>query len=161
MQYPTSPNHRGVALIEFALVLPLLLILTFITTEFGRALYQYNTLTKAVRDASRYLSVQDPSIETNDPLGLITNAKNLVVFGNVDGTGNPLALGLTANQVPKPTWQYVGASPVINTVTIRIAGCATSAPPCYKFTPLVSSAFGVNFGTVNFADISATMRAPL
>ncbi|MFD2752797.1 TadE/TadG family type IV pilus assembly protein [Comamonas terrae] len=156
-----SLYQRGVALTEFALILPLLLILTFITTEFGRALYQYNTLTKAVRDASRYLSIQDPNIATNDPQGLITKAKNLVVFGNVADTGNPLALGLSINQVPKPTWQNVGSSPVINTVTIRIAGCATSPPPCYKFTPLVSSAFGVNFGTVNFADISATMRAPL
>ncbi|EFI60367.1 MULTISPECIES: TadE/TadG family type IV pilus assembly protein [Comamonas] len=161
MQSPRLSSHRGVALIEFALILPLLLILTFITTEFGRALYQYNTLTKAVRDASRYLSVQDPSIATSDPQGLINNAKNLVVFGNVANTGSPLAVGLSVSQIPKPTWQHAGASPVINTVTIRIAGCATSAPPCYKFTPLISGAFGVNFGTVNFADISATMRAPL
>ena len=156
----TSHQH-GVALIEFALTLPVLLVLTFITTEFGRALYQYNTLTKAVRDAARYLSVQDPMIATSDPQGLITKAKNLVVFGNVAGTGDPLAIGLSVSQVPKPTWQHAGTSPVINTVTIRIAGCATSAPPCYKFTPLVSSVFGVTFGTVNFSDIGATMRAPL
>ncbi|UBQ44004.1 TadE/TadG family type IV pilus assembly protein [Comamonas thiooxydans] len=160
MQSSRLSNHRGVALIEFALILPLLLILTFITTEFGRALYQYNTLTKAVRDASRYLSVQDPTIAKND-IQLISKAKNLLVFGNIAGTGSPLAVGLSLSQVPTPTWQHAGASPVINTVTIRIAGCATSAPPCYKFTPLISGAFGVNFGTVNFADISATMRAPL
>ena len=30
-------TQRGVAIVEFALVLPTLLILTFITTEFGRA----------------------------------------------------------------------------------------------------------------------------
>ena len=38
-----SQRQRGVALVEFALILPLLLVLTFITTEFGRALYEYQT----------------------------------------------------------------------------------------------------------------------
>jgi Flp pilus assembly protein TadG len=146
-------KQSGVALVEFALVLPLLLIITLITTEFGRALYQYNTLTKSVRDAVRYLSVQTPG--TN-----IDQAKNLVVFGSLSNTGTPLAIGLAKTQVPDPVWQANGTGPVINTVTIKIAGCTNSAPPCYKFVPLVSGIFGVNFGTLNFADISATMRSP-
>lgn len=147
-------KEKGVAIIEFALVLPLLLILTFITTEFGRAMYQYNTLVKAARDAARYLSVQSPGSG-------ITQSKNLVVYGSLTNTGTPLAFGLALNQVKDPTWQLVGTSPVINTVTVRIAGCGTSAPPCYKFVPLVASAFGLTFGDINFADITATMRAPL
>lgn len=149
-------KHRqvGVALIEFALVLPFLLLLAFITTEYGRALYQYNTLAKSVRDAVRFLSIHDPETMT-------AQAKNLVVYGSVTNTGTPLAFGLSLDQVKTPTWQLSGAGPVINTVTVTIAGCATSAPPCYKFVPIFSGAFGVNFGDVNYADISATMRAPL
>jgi Flp pilus assembly protein TadG len=149
-------KHRqtGVALIEFALVLPFLLLLAFITTEYGRALYQYNTLAKSVRDAVRFLSIQSPETMT-------TQAQNLVVYGSVTNTGTPLVFGLSLAQVKTPTWQLSGAGPVIRTVTVTIAGCATSAPPCYKFVPLFSGAFGVNFGDVNFADISATMRAPL
>lgn len=141
-------------MVEFALVLPLLLILTFITTELSRALYQYNTLTKSVRDAARYLSTQNPGTK-------ITESKNLVVYGNLANTGSPLALGLALSQVKDPIWQLRGASPVINTVTVKIAGCADSEPPCYKFVPLFSSAFGVTFGDINYADISATMRGPL
>ena len=149
-------KHRqvGVAMVEFALVLPVLLLLTFITTEYSRALFQYNTLSKSVRDAARFLSTLDPGSKT-------TEAKNLVVYGSIANTGSPLAFGLTTAQVKAPTWQLRGAGPVINTVTVTIAGCATSAPPCYKFVPLFSSAFGVNFADVNYADISATMRAPL
>ena len=56
-------KQNGVALVEFALILPLLLLLTFITTEFGRAVYQYNTITKSVRDAVRYLSTQTPGTQ--------------------------------------------------------------------------------------------------
>jgi hypothetical protein len=147
-------KQNGAALVEFALVLPLLLILTFITTEFSRALYQYNTLTKSVRDAARYLSIQSPGTK-------IAESKNLVVYGSLTNTGSPLALGLTLSQVKDPTWQLNGTNPLINTVTVKIAGCASSAPPCYKFVPLMSGAFGIPFGVINYADISASMRGPL
>lgn len=140
-------NHheRGAALVELALIIPLLLILSFITTEFGRAVYQYNTIVKSMRDAVRYLSIQTPGTH-------IDEARNLVVFGNTAGTGTPLALGLNLTHVAIPTWQIAGSNPVINTVTITVQG--------YTFRPLFASAFGVNFGNFNFSNISATMRAP-
>lgn len=139
-------RHNGVALVEFALVLPLLLIMTLITTELGRALYQYNTLTKSVRDAVRYLSIQTPGTHA-------TEARNLIVYGNLAGTGTPLALGLTPAHVPTPTWQTQGSNPVISTVTVQITG--------YTFTPLLPSVFGVSFATIPFTPISATMRSHL
>lgn len=139
-------RQNGVALVEFALVLPLLLVLSFIVTEYSRALYQYNTITKSVRDAARYLSIQTPGTKNNE-------AKNLVVYGNLTGVGSPLAIGLNLLQVPNPAWQLAGTSPVINTVTVRVTG--------YTFRPLIASAFGLNFGNIAYADISATMRGPL
>jgi TadE-like protein len=139
-------TQSGVALVEFALTLPLLLLMTFIVVEYSRALYQYNTLTKSVRDAARYLSLYDPGTH-------IPQAKNLVVYGNPAGSGTPLAIGLTTSKVPDPVWQLSGAAPVINTVTVRITG--------YTFTPMFASVFGVNFGTITYDDISASMRAPL
>lgn len=139
-------KQDGVALVEFALILPLLLLLTFITTEFGRAVYQYNTLTKSVRNAVRYLSVQAPGTK-------LTEARNLVVYGNTGGTGSPLVIGLALSNVPTPTWQTAGTVPVINTVRVRITG--------YVFRPLVTSAFGVSFRNLTYNDITATMRSPL
>lgn len=136
----------GVALVEFALILPMLLLLTFITTEFGRALYQYNTLTKSVRDAVRYLSIQTPGTHT-------TEASNLIVYGNLAGTGSPLAVGLSLTNVPTPTWQNEGSNPVISTVTVQITG--------YTFNSLISSAYGISFGSIPFTPISATMRSHL
>lgn len=149
-------KQSGVAIVEFALVLPLLLILTFITTEFGRALYQYNILTKSVRDAARYLSVQIPGDTTKYSI-----AKNLVVYGNPAGSGAPLAFGLSTEQVPDPVWQLAGAAPVINTVTVQIGFGATGSATRYTFRPLISSAFGLNFGNITYAPISATMRGAL
>lgn len=149
-------KQNGVALVEFALVLPLMLILTFIVTEYGRALYQYNVLTKSVRDAARYLSTQNPGDTTKYSV-----AKNLAVYGNPAGTGTPLAIGLTTTQVPDPVWQLQGASPVINTVTVQIGIAGGTTAQKYTFTPLFASVFGLNFGSMTYAPISATMRAPL
>jgi len=141
-------RQRGTAIVEFALILPLLLLLTMITTEFGRAIYQYNTIVKSLRGAARYLSIQTPSTKTDE-------AKKLVVFGNVAGTGSALVPGLTVANVATPTWQTTGADPLINTVTITVTG--------YKFRPLFTSVFGVTFSDVNgdipYGDISASMRS--
>ena len=146
---PVMPKQTGVALVEFALILPLLLILTFVTTEYSRALFQYNILTKSVRDAARYLSVYDSTDTLKHAI-----AKNLVVYGkpSVTESDSPLVIGLSTSLVPDPVWQEAGTAPVINTVTIRITG--------YVFQPLFTSAFGLNFGNISYADISATMRAP-
>jgi len=35
---------RGQSLVEFALILPIMLAVMFMITEFGRALFQYNVL---------------------------------------------------------------------------------------------------------------------
>lgn len=140
-------NQQGVALIEFALILPLLLLLIFITTEFGRAIYQYDTLTKSVRNAARYLSIQPPNTRINE-------ARNLVVYGNIEGSGQPLALGLGLQHVQNtPTWgQAFGTDGYgIKTVTIEVTN--------YTFNSLVAGVFGLNFGAYTFAPIKATMRS--
>jgi hypothetical protein len=143
-------RQTGTAIVEFALVLPLLLLLTMTTTEFGRAIYQYNTIVKSLRDATRYLSMQTPNTK-------ITEAKNLVVFGNIAGTGQALVTGLTVAKVAAPTWQLTGSDPLIKVVTITVTG--------YKFHSLFVSVFGVTFGDINgdisFGDISASMRSPI
>ena len=145
--------QQGVALIELALILPLLLLLTFITTEFGRAMFEYNAITKSTRDAVRYLTFQTPGTR-------ITEARNLIVYGNPGGTGSPLVRGLTLANVPAATcctWQLTGTNPVINTVTVRVTS--------YTYHSLFASVFGVAFGNANgditFSTITASMRAAI
>ena len=139
-------RQSGVAIIEFALVLPFLLLLTALTTEFGRAIYEYAILAKTVRDGARYLSVQTPGTH-------MAQARNLVVYGNTAGTGTPLAIGLSTANVPDPTWQTAGTGPVINTVTVQVSG--------YTFNSIFSTVLGLPFGAVPFSDIRATMRSQL
>jgi len=138
-------RQRGVALVEFALLLPFMLILTLSVTEIGRAYYQYNTIAKSVREAARYLSVRAKNVD-------VDKARNIVVYGNPNATGTPLALGLSLSNVPNPTWDSTGSYPTFSTVTVSVTG--------YKFVSLVSSVFGVPLGTINFNTIQATMRSP-
>jgi Flp pilus assembly protein TadG len=56
-RFPSPPGaQRGAAAIEFAFILPLLLVIFTGTVEFGRAMWHYDALAKAARDAARYLS---------------------------------------------------------------------------------------------------------
>jgi Flp pilus assembly protein TadG len=140
-------NQKGVALIEFALVLPLLLILALISAELGRAVYRYNTTAKVVRDAARYLSMQSPGTH-------VAEARNLILYGNTAPANLQLLdPALSAANVPAPTWQTAGSDPLINTVTIRVSG--------YQFRPMITNMFGAQFVTITFNDISATMRSPI
>jgi Flp pilus assembly protein TadG len=139
-----KPTQRGTAIVEFALVLPLLLLLTMITTEFGRAIYQYNTIVKSLRDASRYLSLQTPNTK-------IAEARNLLVFGNIAGTGPALVPGLSVSNVATPTWQLTGSNPVINTVKVTVTG--------YTFHSLFTTVFGITFGDITYGDLCAIMRS--
>jgi hypothetical protein len=137
-------RQQGSALVEFALVLPLLLILSFVITELGRAYFQYNTLAKSVREAARFLSVRSPGVD----VGL---AKNIILYGNPGGSGNYQLPALSTAKID-PTWQSLGSYPAINTVTIVVSN--------FSFTPIVSSVFGITLPTVVFSPIKATMRSP-
>ncbi len=97
-----ASRQRGVAMVEFAIALPVLLLLMLATAELGRMLSQYNTLTQAVRDGVRYAA----SAAVVGSTGVIyvtpavqSSVANLVATGTVDGSGAPLLPGLTAADV--------------------------------------------------------------
>jgi Flp pilus assembly protein TadG len=95
-------TRRGIATLEFAICAPLLLFLLLATAEMGRLLFQYNTLMKAVRDGARYAAahvVDDGSRTVSISTQLRDQTRNLVLFGNIAGTGTPVLRGLTAQQV--------------------------------------------------------------
>jgi Flp pilus assembly protein TadG len=51
-------GEGGAALVEFAIILPLLLMIVFGIVDFARAFYTQNNLTSAVREGARWASVQ-------------------------------------------------------------------------------------------------------
>jgi Flp pilus assembly protein TadG len=156
-------RQKGVALVEFGITILLLLAICFAVTEFGRAIYTYNTLAKSVRDAARYLSTQAAGSATAHAM-----AQQLVVYGTPVVTNNqpPLVPGLTTGMVSIcdaadltcTSNMGQGSNPAINTVTVRISG--------YTFTPLLDilgftrfyTGGGNTLTSIPFSDISVTMR---
>src|SRR3989441_7028931 len=67
---------RGAAVVEFAIVLTLMLLITAGIFEFGRAFQYYDALAKATRDGARLMSAAPQATINNVAL---VNAKNLVV----------------------------------------------------------------------------------
>ena len=76
MRNRPSNKQSGAALVEFALVVSILILLLAGTYEFGRAFAFYDALSKGTRDAARYMSVaKKASINSSS----VSNAKDIVV----------------------------------------------------------------------------------
>ena len=134
---------RGIAAVEFALVLLPMTVLATGVAEFGRAIYQDETLTKATRNAARYLSVFLPT----DSAYPLAAAQCLVVYGNTTcgAAGTELLPGLTTSMVIVCDAQHT-------------TDCAdASDPPQFANLPTYDStnnaASGTATGSINVVEV--------
>ncbi|WP_260963302.1 TadE/TadG family type IV pilus assembly protein [Pseudomonas citri] len=132
--FQSPKSQRGVALVEFTLVAPVLLLLLLAFGEFGRMLYQYNVLLQASRDADRFVASQ----AWNATLGTVTlssalqtQTKNVAVYGVPSATGSAVISGLTTANVQVAA---VGSDHVSVTISytfcpvIGASSCSGSIP---------------------------------
>ena len=84
-------NERGTTLVEFSIAVTVFLTVMFGVIEFGRALWVHNALADAARRGARYATVHKTSEADK--------VKNVVVYGNEDGAGDPMVPNLTTNNV--------------------------------------------------------------
>ncbi len=119
-------NDDGGTLAELAILLPLLAVMLAAVSEFGRYFQTYNTLAKATRSATRYLS--------NHPLNddEKNKARNLVVCGKLTAcaSSEKLTPGINTTSVCIETT----GDPIVETVTVRIPRVAgdCGAPVTYQ-----------------------------
>ena len=62
-------ENRGQALVEFACVLPIFLLMLFAIIDVGRVVWANDSLANAAREAARYAIVHGGSDTTTDPVG--------------------------------------------------------------------------------------------
>lgn len=135
-------KYRGVAAVEFAILLVPLVIMTFGMTELGRAFYYYNSLLKSTRDASRYLSMNVRDAYNDE-------ARCLAVYGNTGCSGEVLVPGMVPGMVQITYYPSVSIGEglgSIDLVRVRINGF-----PFSSLVPLVVT-------DMVFGPIASTMR---
>jgi Flp pilus assembly protein TadG len=142
-------SARGQAMVEFALVVPVFVLLLVGLFDVGRAVYAHHTVNNAAREAARLAIVDQyedhiTAEATAAASGLGIEAADVVVsFEESDGTacagvGTDAVVSCTA--VVAVTYTYDAATPIIGNLvgTVAIRGesrfpvsvnCATSACP--------------------------------
>ena len=87
--------RSGASMVEFALALPIFVLLLLGVAEVGRAIHHYHIINKALRDSTRYLGrvpVTCPAVGTAngsvDNAGNETTATNLAMTGSLNGGSN-------------------------------------------------------------------------
>ena len=98
-------RQRGLAMVEFAISAPVILLLMFGTFEFGRLMTEYSALNDGVRNAARYMAGKALSgsgggmVTGTQWSTLVTEGTNLAVFGNIVGTPPAILPGLIGTNI--------------------------------------------------------------
>ena len=129
--------QQGVAMIEFAMALPLLLLLLLGVGEFGRMLFHYNSLLQASRDAARYAAGQ----AWNTTLGQMDlNADLQAEIRNVAVYGVPSTLAGFTAVVPDLDTTHVSVQQV------AADGRYVQVSIAYPFQPVIGNVLPSFYG---------------
>ena len=112
-------SERGQTLVEFALILPVMLLMLFALVDFGRAFYTWLLVTNAAREGARVAATQQgtTAVQTriNDALGGLDAAELSITLTNVQGPrGEAVEVDLEYN--------FVFVTPVGNILTLVSGG---------------------------------------
>jgi PKD repeat protein len=132
----------GQSLVEFALILPVLMLSLLIVIDFGRLFYSYVTLTNATRVAANF-GATDPGSFTGTPN---TTTYNAVLARETAGLNCPIQ-AVAGHNPPIPTYP-LGTG--LNGRSVATMTCDFAL-----ITPLISQFFG---GTL---EISASSQFPI
>ncbi len=127
----TGSRDRGSVAVEFALLLPVLLLIVFGTIDFGRAINAQITLTQAAREGARLASLGDSSS---------------VVTTRTESAATGLSLGDRHRDHHCPVGAGTGVDAVV-----------TVSYPFTFITPV--GAFASMFGTATFGASTLTVTA--
>jgi hypothetical protein len=155
--------------VELAIQIPLIMVILFGAVEIGRVFYIYHTLQKALRGGAGLLA-RSTNVQNCNPADLtLMDARNFMVYGNLQGLGTPVVQGLTTDMIQIfPERNTTGTTGVVECLCSEDAdGCDASAggrAPDFVVVNLGSGfPLSVPFPFVNIGTISlrVSVRMPV
>ena len=162
-------SQRGQAIAELAFQIPLMLALMFGGVEVARVFYVYHTLQKALRGGAGLLA-RSANVEYCNANDLtLTDARNFMVYGNLQGEGTPVVQGLTPDII-----QIIPERNMAGSTDVAVCLCTPDPQSCDAVSggrapdfvvvnlgsgfPLSMPFPFVNLGTVN---LKVSVRMPV
>src|SRR5690348_2938556 len=120
----TLRSSSGQGLVEFALILPVLVLIFMGIVDFGRAIYAYNAVSNAAREGAR--------------TGIVDQRMTSGTYNAaIEAANQATALGLTASDPTQVLVTFPNTSGTCGTVTV---GCPVRVRVQYQFnaiTPII------------------------
>lgn len=135
-------HGRGQTLVEFALVLPIFILLMFGLFDLGRAVYAYNTISNAARSGARTAivnqteaTVRARAIQESVSLG-VTDADVTISYlqpATATACVSPINIGCRVQVAVEYTW--FAATPIIGPIIGSVTMEASSEMPVERTCP--------------------------
>jgi Flp pilus assembly protein TadG len=109
-------SQRGQSLVEFALIVPMLLILVFGIIDFGMGLRAYISVATATREGARYAVVGNPP-------------------GTFTSGGSGQCNGTTTNTTVGKVCETINGLTLANLQSVTVEICTTASPPVCSTAP--------------------------
>lgn len=127
-------KQKGVAAVEFAIVLPILLLVIFATVELGVALYDKAVITNASREGARAgIVLKSPKPSATDIQNVVLNytSSHLLTFGTqntptITSTGDGGTFGNPLSVTVSYTYAGLGLGKTLSVLTGPITLSATT-----------------------------------
>ncbi len=118
-------KSRGQAIIEFAILLPLLLIVLLGITEFGRVFMTANLLTQAAREGVRIAAVGGDSTAVATRVNEVLSGANITILpSGIQLAGpNPADASKKVTVTVESTFQFLGGT-ILPFATLPLTGTA-------------------------------------
>jgi Flp pilus assembly protein TadG len=162
-------GERGQALVEFALIVPIFILMLLGLFDIGRAVYDFNTISNASREAVRVAIVdqdctfiENQAINRAVSLGLAPVQVDIYIWDpEAADSGDFTSASAIANHrqpcgVPTPA-NAPNTCRQSNTEATIIVGCVVEVTIHYQYTP-ATPIIGNLIGTI---DMTATTREPI
>jgi hypothetical protein len=118
-------TQAGQAAVEFALLIPILMLLLFGVVQLARVYYTYHTLQKALRGGAGFIAHMSDVNYCDDQNDSFLDARNYIVFGNLQGRGTPVVNGLTPEMI-----QIIPERAEPDTATVAQCACSEDGSSC-------------------------------